>query len=188
MKTVFPLALVLVAAGCGGDVPTAAPTDRPSLVLSPDGSGVTGGGQFVHPTFGPFNFAFNARRAPNGSVSGRFEYHYFVLDAASGSAPVHYRGDVTCFAVDLANRRAWIGGVLTGSNDPSSNPIVHPGHDAWFRVLDAGSPNDQAGPDRITLLGFEGAIPSSAQYCADRIWPDDNARTWPVESGNLTIH
>jgi hypothetical protein len=36
-------------------------------------------------------------------------------------------------------------------------------------------------------MGFVGAIESSEAYCAMRIWPDDNARTHPVTSGQITL-
>lgn len=139
---------------------------------------VTGGGQFEHPVFGTVAFSFTAVRHADGSVSGRFQQDQFDLGFT-------YKGDVTCFAVDPVNHRAWIGGVLTQSNDP--DPITEVGDDAWFRVLDLGSSN--AGPDRSTFLGFEGGggIITSEEYCAARIWPDDNARTWPVEQGNIAI-
>lgn len=137
---------------------------------------VTGGGQFVHPAFGTVTFAFTAQRLADGRVTGRFQQH----QPAFGFT---YQGDVTCFAVDAVNHRAWIGGVVTQSNDP--DPIALPGKDAWFRVLD---PDD--GLDRSTFLGFEGGggIITSAEYCDAQIWPEDNARTWPVEHGSITLH
>ena len=90
---------------------------------------VTGGGQFVHPDFGTVTFAYVAVRHRNGRVSGRFlQYQPFF--------GFIYAGDVTCFAVDEVNDRAWVGGVLTHSNDP--DPVTEIGDDAWFRVLDTG--------------------------------------------------
>lgn len=136
---------------------------------------VTGGGQFVHPVFGTVTFAFTAQRLADGRVTGRFQQH----QPAFGFT---YKGDVTCFAIDPVNHRAWIGGVVTQSNDP--DPIALPGKDAWFRVLDAV---DEL--DRSTFLGFEGGggILTSAEYCAAQIWPEANARTWPVEHGSITL-
>jgi hypothetical protein len=55
-------------------------------------------------------------------------------------------------------------------------------------VLDLGAGGE---PDRSTFLGFEQPPPgivTSEEYCELKIWPDDNARTWPVVSGNITIH
>ena len=46
-------------------------------------------------------------------------------------------------------------------------------------------------PDRSTFLGFEMPPPgivTSEEYCQLQIWPDDDARTWPVEHGEIRIH
>ena len=141
---------------------------------------VTGGGQFVHPDFGAITFAFKAVRHQDGRVSGRFLQHQHFFGFS-------YAGDVTCFAVDEVNNRAWIGGVLTQTNDP--DPITEIGDDAWFRVLDTEEPS--GAPDRSTFLGFEMPPPgivTSEEYCQLQIWPDGNARTWPVEHGEIVIH
>ena len=141
---------------------------------------VTGGGQFVHPDFGSVTLSFVAVRHLDGQVSGRFfqDQPFFGFS---------YAGDVTCFAVDQVNHRAWIGGVVTSSNDP--DPVTEVGDDVWFRVLDAGQ--ERAEPDRSTFFGFEQPPPgivTSEEYCQLRIWPDGNARAWPVERGNIVIH
>jgi hypothetical protein len=98
---------------------------------------------------------------------------------------VTYQGDVTCVTVDPVNHRAWIGGVLTQSDDPDL--VAQVGKDAWFRVLDQSGTSSG---DRSTFLGFEGGggILTSAQYCQAQIWPEDNARTWPVEQGTIVVH
>jgi hypothetical protein len=173
-----------LALGCAG--PTA---PAPESVLQERGdlssaNGVaelvTGGGQFVHPDFGTVTFALTARRHHDGRVSGRFSQHQPFFGFA-------YAGDVTCFAVDPVNGRAWIGGVLSHSDDPDE--VTQVGDDVWFRVLDTGS--GSAGPDRSTFFGFEQPPPgivTSEEYCQLRIWPDGNARTWPVEHGSIVIH
>ena len=141
---------------------------------------VTGGGQFVHPDFGTVRFAYTAIRHQDGRVTGRFHQHQPLFGFS-------YAGDVTCFAVDEVNHRAWVGGVLTQSNDP--DPVTEVGDDVWFRVLDSGE--GTAEPDRSTFFGFEQPPPgivTSEEYCRLQIWPEGNARTWPVESGNITIH
>ena len=139
---------------------------------------VTGGGQFFHPTLGTVTLAFTAIRHADGTVSGRWQQNQFDVGFA-------YKGDVTCFAVDPVNHRAWIGGVITGSNDP--DPLTAVGKDAWFRVLDLGEGPD---PDRSTFLGFQGSagIETSEEYCAVRLWAAENARTWPLEHGDIVIH
>ena len=175
--------LGVLALGCSE--PTA-PGSRSALQGTGDQSAnqqgvqemVTGGGQFVHPDFGAVTLAFTAVRHQDGTVSGRFLQHQPFFGFS-------YAGDVTCFAVDEVNHRAWIGGVLTQTNDP--DPITEIGDDAWFRVLDTGQ---GAEPDRSTFLGFEQPPPgivTSEEYCELQIWPDGNARTWPVESGNIVI-
>lgn len=138
-----------------------------------------GAGRFVHPTLGSVTFAYTALRLGDGRVTGKFFQDQRDLGFI-------YAGDVTCFAVDPVNHRAWVGGVLTYSNDP--DPITEVGDDAWFRVLDTGK--GAVDPDRSTFLGFEGGggIITSDEYCAARIWPADNARAWPVERGNILIH
>lgn len=139
---------------------------------------VTGGGQFEHPVFGTVAFSFNAIRHADGSVSGQFQQNQFDVGAT-------YKGEVTCFAVDRVNGRAWIAGDLTQSNDPS--PITEPGDDAWFRVLNVGEGHGAV--DRSTFLGFEGSadIITSEEYCAVQLWAPNNDRTWPVH-GNIEIH
>jgi len=152
---------------------------RPAAAAGGVEESVSGGGQFVHPDFGAMKLTFHAIRRADGTVSGRFQQH----QPAFGFI---YKGDVTCFAIDPVNHRAWIGGVLTHSND--ADPIAEVGDEAWFRVLDTG--DNAADPDRSTFLGFEGGggIITSEEYCQVKIWPDANARTWPLEQGNIVIH
>lgn len=182
-KRVGPGVLAAFALACGpvapGGLNSESETVGPELVSGGVTEKVTGGGQFVNPDFGTVTFSFVAIRHGDGRVTGRFHQNQHDLGFI-------YKGDVTCFAIDPVNHRAWIGGVLTHSNDP--DPITEVGDDAWFRVLDLGKPKD--GPDRSTFLGFEGGggIVTSEEYCQVKIWPADNARTWPVVSGNIVIH
>jgi hypothetical protein len=121
-----------------------------------------------------------ANRHADGRVSGTFFQDQHDLGFV-------YRGEVTCFAIDQVNQRAWIAGVLTRSNDP--DPVTEVGDDVWFRVLDVGKGSTEL--DRSTFFGFDQGVPpfdTSANYCAARPWPDGNARTWPVVSGDIKIH
>ena len=177
MRWCGAVCLALGTACSEPDLDGGEPAARVSLAAGGVQESVTGGGEFEHPDFGTVTLAFHAVRHADGSVSGRFQQH----QPAFGFT---YKGDVTCFAIDPATRRAWIGGVLTHSNDP--DPITEVGDDAWFRVLDLG--DNAVEPDRSTFLGFEGAIVTSEEYCQLRIWPDDNARTWPVNKGNIVLH
>jgi hypothetical protein len=105
-------------------------------------------------------------------------HHFYVADGFT----YDFWGSVTCATFDPVNHRAWIGGVLTKVSSTDPDVGVAPGYDAWFRVLD--SPDG----DRSTAMGFVGAFPSSAAYCAEQPWPDGNARTHPVTSGQITLH
>jgi hypothetical protein len=127
-------------------------------------------------------FAFAAVSDDEGHAGGAF--HVRTND---GLGSVEFHARVTCLAVDKADGRAWIGGVILTNLSTSpdfTGGVYEPGHDIWFRVLDG----DGAGAgDRSTFVGFEGAIPSSAAYCASQPWPADNARTWPVTHGHILV-
>lgn len=154
------------------------------------GDGVTarasGGGHYDFvPTGGPAQFAFSAVAHDDGRASGEF-HHTAMLNDLS----IDFHGEVTCLSFDTANGRAWIGGVITENRSESPDyqqAINQPGQDIWFRVLDAGEGNNRE-PGRTTFVGFKGSggIDTSAQYCAARIWPDGNARTWQV-TGNVQV-
>lgn len=140
------------------------------------GATVTGGGWFLFGGSIPMQFSFAGVQRPDGTAQGTF-HHFYTDDVGT----YEMWGVVTCLAFDQAIGRAWVGGVLTNvtTNDPEF-PFVA-GDDAWFRVLDS-----PAG-DRSTAMGFVGVIPSSEEYCRLRIWPDGNARTHPVTSGEITV-
>jgi hypothetical protein len=126
----------------------------------------------------------SAIQHPNGTSSGEFEQ--FVDEG--GGVVIDFHASVTCLAVDPVNHRGWIGGVVTEnrSTDPDFISGIHDvGRDIWFRVLDL----EPASGDRLTFTGFQGSagIQTSAEYCATRPWPADNARTWPVDDGNITV-
>lgn len=139
----------------------------------------------------PVSFAVGVAQFANGRASGEF-----WQKRDRGGLNIEFRGRLTCLAVDVANHRAWIGGVIleNRSTDPAfMDPELHSiGKDIWFRVLDnrfvAGDE-----PDRSTTLGFKGSagIITSAEYCSTKPWPDTptpNARTFPLSAGNLFVH
>jgi hypothetical protein len=140
---------------------------------------VTGGGQFEIPGGILVPFYFDAMKWVDGSAGGQFEIY-------RPDTKFVYRGMVTCMAVDTVTNRAWVGGIVTYSNDPSE--LTQPGDDVWFRVVDYGWSSVK--PDRSTVYGFKGAagFDTSDQYCAGRPWPDDDARTWPVKRGAIHIY
>lgn len=176
-----PGVLALIALACGPTGPDTSRLDTGVLeVQAGVTEKVTGSGQFIHPEFGTVTFGFVANRHNDGRVSGTFFQDQHDLGFV-------YRAEVTCFAIDQVNHRAWIGGVLTYSNDP--DPVTEVGDDVWFRVLDVGKGSPES--DRSTFFGFDQGVPpfdTSANYCAAQPWPDGNARTWPVVSGNIKIH
>jgi hypothetical protein len=139
-------------------------------------SRVTGGGTFLFAGSIPMQFGFAGIVRPDGTATGSF-HHAYTDEVGS----YQFFGRVTCLAFDAATGRAWIGGVLTKVISDDPNVGLEAGDDAWFRVL------DNPGNDRSTAMGFVGAIESSEAYCAMRIWPDDNARTHPVTSGQITV-
>lgn len=154
----------------------------PLSAAAQSGPMLTGGGHFLFLGEVDVQFSFSAVQHPDGSTSGAF-HHSFVFDGHQ----VDYWGEVTCLAVDAANGRAWLGGVLTRVESTHPDVIELPGDDAWFRVLDTG-PTSAGEPDRSTFMGFKNEIiETSEQYCALRIWPDGNARTHPVTQGNITV-
>ena len=57
--------------------------------------------------------------------------------------------------------------------------------DVWFRVVD--SDKDSGTPDRSTVLGFVGVVPSSATYCAQQPWAAGDANTYPLIAGDLKV-
>ena len=145
----------------------------------------TGGGHYLIGGALDVQFGFAAIEHADGHFSGAFHH---TTDDGLGS--VDFDARVTCLAVDEELGRAWIGGVIVAnrSTSPDFQAEIHqPGHDIWFRVLDGGKGRNNQ-ESRTTFVGFEGAIPSSAAYCESRPWPADNARTWPVTNGTVTVH
>jgi hypothetical protein len=132
-------------------------------------------------------FAFAAHVKRNGRASGTFRQR---LEAEG--LVIDFTGRVTCLVFDAANKRAWVGGVITRnrSTDPAfTGAIFQPGHDVWFRVVDYGRGRRATQPDRTTFLGFENnpTIFTSEQYCREKPWPADDARTWPVTKGGIEL-
>ncbi|MGH7676539.1 MAG: hypothetical protein ACREMV_14830 [Gemmatimonadales bacterium] len=190
MRPMWRFTLAMVVAGtiaCETDPGAPGVATGPGLAQVGGGTSgrVTGGGHYDLPGL-VVQFSLSAVQHANGNASGQF--HQRVDEG--GGLVVDIHGTVTCLAVDPAQHRAWIGGVVTKntSTDPDLQTAIHqPGRDVWFRVVDYGS-GSATPPDRTTFLGFEGAggIITSEEYCAARIWPAGDARTWPV-TGNITV-
>ena len=185
---------IVVAGACEHAAAPAAPSSvnagggTASLEVRPPQAvmlGASGGGRYALLDTIDARFAFGANQHGDGRASGRF--HQAL---AFQGQHVEFHGTVTCVSVDAENRRAWIGGIITENR--SEHPQFRaarnePGRDIWFRVLDAEEGSGT--PDRTTFVGFEGdaGFATSAAYCAGQPWPDENARTWPVTSGNIQV-
>jgi hypothetical protein len=181
---------VLTLLGCESPTRPEALAD-PEVGLSLGRRGIAasagGHGHYLLQATYDVTFAFNAIELTNGKVLGHFHQS---LERPTGT--IDFRGRVTCLAFDQANHRAWIGAVITKneSTDPAfTRDLNQPGHDVWFRVVDYGEGQNAAQPDRSTFMGFEDTpgIPTSAFYCALKPWPEGDARTWPVTSGNIEV-
>jgi hypothetical protein len=191
--TLGGLALVLATAGCEH-------TTAPSSLVAPSGKAladqtVAGGrntsakghGEYALDGTSGVQFSFNAEQHQDGTANGQFRQ-----ETTDDAGTIDIEGTVTCLSVDPIFGRAWIGGVVkrNASTDPSYalDPTTQPGQDVWFRVLDT-DPATSVGDDRSTFLGFAGGggIFTSAEYCAARLWPDDNARTHAVTKGDIEV-
>jgi hypothetical protein len=152
---------------------------------------VNGGGHYVIDLGGGLEllaqFAVSGRQTDaDGSASGTFHHRTELFEEG-----IDFHGTLTCLSIDPVEGRAWVGGVVTQNRsvrEPfASGAIYQPGRDIWFRVLDEGQPPE--GTDRTTFVGFEGGggVITSQEYCDTRPWPDENARTNPLTTGNIKV-
>jgi hypothetical protein len=131
-------------------------------------------------------FSLNATAHANGTASGQFSY---FRETVQGT--VDFSGRLICLATDPVNHRAWIGAVITrnGSTNPAAKTAIHQlGKDVWFRIADYHR-SDADPADRATTLGFEGSagIITSIEYCNTAPWPADDARTFPLKRGSVSV-
>jgi hypothetical protein len=181
---VAPIALLAMACELSQEPVTS--DLRPTHTLLAGPAHASGGGQYLLQGAFPMQFAFTAVQQADGRVAGQFQQKGDV-----GGVWVDVSGEVTCLSVDPITRRGWIGGVVTQNrSDADLQEAIHqPGQDVWFRFVDYGE-GQAALPDRTSFLGFTGAagIITSEDYCAARIWPDGDARTHAVTSGNIQVN
>lgn len=184
-----PCLALLALAACDGAATTTGPgpaSDIPILASNGVTASATGGG---HVDLGvPVKFSFSAvQRDPSGEATGQLRF-----STELGGLAIDFRGRVTCMTTDPENARAWIGGVVTrnDSEHPGFTGEIHDvGRDIWFRVVDYGQGGSAPQADRTTFVGFEGArgIITSEEYCAARLWLDDDVGTGPLTSGNIQV-
>jgi hypothetical protein len=105
------------------------------------------------------HFAFDARKARDGTVSG-----WYAVEEYVDGTTYHYRGTFTCFGDydfdGLTGNRAKIGGILTASDDPTSPAGTY----LWWQSID----NHHAPvhtPDQTTLVGG-GDDAANEAFCA----------------------
>ena len=178
MRSFWRLVLIAAATGCDASATTeiahirVGDDPRASIGGNVGRIAATGGGKYLLQGVVEVQFAFSSIQHADEKAMGRFHQKF-----DNGGLVVDFAGEVTCMAVDPVMHRAWIGGVITrnASTDPTlTGEIFQPGHDVWFRVVDYGEGSS--------------AIKSSAQYCAEKPWPEGDARTWPVVEGNIQVH
>lgn len=96
--------------------------------------------------------AYTSFTTAGGTVGGRWVYDYY-----EGGVKTTFTGRVTCLTV--TGNRAWIGGTITGSSDPTQI-----GLGAWWQVADNGSGRHPVVPDRTTFAGV-GTLAQTQAYC-----------------------
>lgn len=158
----------------------------PVAALAPNGVALRVNGDGTYDAGVIVDFETNAIVASDGSARGSFRH-----TTALGGLPIEFVGTVTCVGHDPINNRAWIGGIITENNSTHSSfvgDIHQPGRDIWFRVVDYGN-GGSGTADRTTFVGFEGSagIITSAEYCSTKPWPEGDARTNALLSGNLIV-
>jgi len=178
------IAVVLITVGCGPlSDSSLAPEDEALSLNVAKTRFVVGSGTFdLTPAgAGIATFDYNVEKVAGRPASGTFSQY-----REAGGLAIDFTGKASCLTADFKNGRAWVGGVVleNRSTHPSFQTAIHqPGQVIWFRVL------DQPGNDRSTVFGFKGAagFDTSDQYCDGRPWPDLDARTWHVISGEIDI-
>ncbi|HLQ52651.1 MAG TPA: hypothetical protein VK162_00120, partial [Streptosporangiaceae bacterium] len=96
--------------------------------------------------------AYLATKRADGTVRGHWSYHYF-----QAGQETTFSGPVTCLTV--TGNRAWIGGPITESSDPTQV-----GMGAWWQVADNGTGRHPVIPDQTTFAGI-GTLAQTQAYC-----------------------
>ncbi len=183
--------IAIAVVGCEGTPTSLTGSLERDQSSSTSRSSVVGGGQIDLSDIGIGNalFEYSVRGNADGSASGQFRQR-FELDGQV----VDFTGSATCMAVDPANHRAWVGGVIARnrSTDPDyqDTSLFSPGKDIWFRAVDYRTGQTPSStPDRSTIFGFIGSagFQTSAAYCAGRPWAAGDARTHAVLNGSIRI-
>jgi hypothetical protein len=136
-----------------------------------NGPSASGGAHLVvHDVFGLQTlelqtFSFNARAG-----GGNFEYREI-----DDGAPFSASGAVTCLTV--IGKDAWIGGVISKSNDPT-----YVGVGAWWHVTDNGE-GSKAPADITTFMGA-GTLAETTAFCDTH---PAYKHPFPIDHGNIQV-
>jgi hypothetical protein len=163
---VVPAAATAAAPGAGarhGAAAVAQVYGRTYVLLGPSVFGVT---------VQQDPLSYHAVVLADGSVHGRWRYDYWQ----SGQQTT-FSGPVTCMSV--SGNRAWIGGPVTASSDPTQV-----GMGAWWQVADNGTGRHPVVPDQTTFVGF-GNMAQTLAYCAGEPAPHF---IFDVQLGGVQVH
>lgn len=132
------------AAPAGHGTPVTAQVDgRTYVLLGPSVFGVT---------VQQDPLAYHAIKFTDGTVHGQWQYDYW-----QAGQETTFSGPVTCLSV--SGHRAWIGGPITASSDPTQV-----GMGAWWQVADNGTGRHPVIPDQTTFVGI-GTMAQTIAYC-----------------------
>jgi len=111
----------------------------------------TGGGTIVFPGWGQETYGFTAKQVDeSGNATGNMQLVWHYPSDQAGVSPWIMHADVLYLAVDADTGDAWIGGVITKSNDPYYVDV-----EFYIRVRDGGEGSKASGPDMIGFTYLE---------------------------------
>jgi hypothetical protein len=163
---------VLTSAALAAAVSAAGPSDaRAPVARVHGGTHVIVGPSVFGVTVQQDPLVYTASKGANGRVHGHWRYRYY-----EGGVETTFAGTVTCLTVQ--GNRAWIGGPITASSDPTQI-----GSGAWWQVADNGTGAHPVVPDRTTFAGF-GTLDQTQAYCDTAPEPHF---IFDVQRGGLTV-
>ena len=122
-------------------------------------------------------FSFNAKRNPDGTVSGRAVLHNPAFSGADGR---RYQASFDISCLKIVDNIAVIGGFVRRTNDPN---LVDA---AYFTVQDNGEPGKNQ--DQISSVYFFDDDPNTTGSPALCEVTEPNAFPFmPIESGNVQV-
>jgi hypothetical protein len=125
------------------------------------------------------HFAFNAKRAADGTVSGHVTLINKAFSGDSGHGPYRLQGDIECFVV--VGNIATSGGTVRRTNDSNLTDTF------YFRVQDNGEPG--ANNDQISRVAFfdEDETTTGDPALCENPGTAEYTQMVPIESGNIQV-